>query len=195
MKVEKIVVDKKQARELYREYKAHASYGDKMDKEIQRAYQLIAQGRLVIKALESIGAAGLGPDNRPKLAISNAIAKECHLRLWQAGSASMSAQRWGRGGSAYNFTFPGGTFTVPQFSERTFGTVDAVAQVPLIPINLRPTEALKNYHILFEAEWRPIPPKDPMLLRRIGKADMWLVVAAWDLTEVERAAMATRVSS
>lgn len=37
-------------------------------------------------------------------------------------------------------------------------------------------------------------PKDPYLLRRIGKGDMWLVVAAWDLTEVERAALATRLN-
>ena len=30
-------------------------------------------------------------------------------------------------------------------------------------------------------------------LRRIGKADLWLVVAQWDLTEVEKAALSTRV--
>jgi len=36
-------------------------------------------------------------------------------------------------------------------------------------------------------------PRDPMLLRRLG-GDLWLVVAHWDLTEVERAAMATRVN-
>jgi hypothetical protein len=32
-----------------------------------------------------------------------------------------------------------------------------------------------------------------MLLRRIGRADLWLVVAGWDLTEVERAALSTRL--
>lgn len=52
---------------------------------------------------------------------------------------------------------------------------------------------MAKYHILWEAEWAPIPPRDPMLLRRIGEADLWVVVAHWDLTEVERAALATRI--
>src|SRR5438105_4864050 len=94
MNVERIVVDKKQARELYREYKAHKSYGEKIDKEIQRTYQLIAQGRTIIKALESITAAGLKPSGFPKLAIANAAVKTCHLEMWQNGSAVMQAQRW-----------------------------------------------------------------------------------------------------
>lgn len=44
-------------------------------------------------------------------------------------------------------------------------------------------------------QWQRVPPRDPFLLRRIGKADLWLVVAMWDLTEVERAALATRLSN
>lgn len=188
MNVERIVVDKKQARELYREYKAHSQYGDKMDKEIQRAYQLIAQGRMVIKALESIVVAGVGADGFPKLAIANATAKECHLRMNGSGSAEMGAHRWERR-QAHRVVFQAGTFPVRK------DWVDVVSIVPLVPIKYRPTEALENYHILYEAIWKPIPPHDPMLLRRIGKGDMWLVVAAWDLTEVERAAMAARISS
>ena len=67
--------------------------------------------------------------------------------------------------------------------------------MPVIPVHLRPRRGLQNYHVLWEAEWERIPPRDPMLLRRIGRGDMSLVVAAWDLTEVERAALATRFSS
>jgi hypothetical protein len=33
-----------------------------------------------------------------------------------------------------------------------------------------------------------------MLLRRIGQADLWIVCAAWELTEIERAVLAARVS-
>ena len=65
--------------------------------------------------------------------------------------------------------------------------------VPLIPLPLRPKRGLENYHVLWEAEWTGKVPFDPMLLRRIGRADLWLVVAGWDLTEVERAALATRL--
>ena len=34
-----------------------------------------------------------------------------------------------------------------------------------------------------------------VLLRRMGRGDLWLVMAAWDLTEVERAALQARVTS
>lgn len=46
--------------------------------------------------------------------------------------------------------------------------------------------------MLFEAEWRPEPPKDPALLRHIG-GDLYSVVAVWDLTELERAVLAGRL--
>lgn len=195
MNVEKIVVDRKKARELYREYKANKMYSEKIDREIQRAYQLIAQGRMVIKALESVRAAGLNDQGLPKLAIANATAKECWLERWDSGSAVMSSSQWERK-SAHRVVFQTGAFKwLPkQMPDEQYGYKKAKAAVPLIPIRFRPKEALVNYHVLWEAEWRPVPPVDPMLLRRIG-GDMWLVVAAWDLTEVERAAMATRISA
>lgn len=194
MNVEKIVVDKKQARELYREYKAHAAYGDKMDKEIQRAYQLIAQGRMVIKAIESVAAAGLNAEGWPLLALGNATAKECWCEMSKDGRVEMRGKQWGGHSDTTNtFRWPAGAMT--RKVAMTEWRQERRAATPMIPLKLRPTEALANYHILWEAEWRPVPPKDPYLLRRIGKADLWLVVAAWDLTEVERAAMATRVSS
>lgn len=34
-----------------------------------------------------------------------------------------------------------------------------------------------------------------MLLRRIGQADLRVVCAAWDLTEVERAVLAGRINA
>ena len=65
--------------------------------------------------------------------------------------------------------------------------------MPLVPIDLRPKRGLANYHILWEAIWQNVPPVDPLLLRRVGPGDLWIVVAAWDLTEVEQAALAARV--
>ena len=193
MKVERIIVDKKQARELYREYKAHKMYSVKMDREIQRAYQLIAQGRMVIKALESVKVAGLGPDGWPLLALCNATAKTCRCELSKNGSLELSHNRWPSSSDRKNtFRWTDGSFTRTVPMKEWHETAESM--VPMIPLKLRPTEALENYHILWEAEWRRVPPKDPMLLRRIG-GDLWLVVAAWDLTEVERAAMATRVSA
>jgi hypothetical protein len=38
-----------------------------------------------------------------------------------------------------------------------------------------------------------VPPVDPLLVRRLGEADLWVVCGAWDLTEVERTVLASRV--
>jgi len=65
--------------------------------------------------------------------------------------------------------------------------------VPLIPVHLRPRKAIDKYHVLWEADWNQYPV-DPYLLRRFG-ADAWLVVAAWDLTPVERAVMSSKLNA
>ena len=87
------------------------------------------------------------------------------------------------------FTFPAGSFVNAKETWR------AEALVPVPPLHLRPQRGLANYHILWEAEWTKIVPRDPYLLRRIGQADLWLVVAMWNLTEVERAALSTRITN
>lgn len=46
METQRISVDRKEARELYRQYKKHQHYSEPLDDEIRRAYQLIAQGRM-----------------------------------------------------------------------------------------------------------------------------------------------------
>lgn len=65
------------------------------------------------------------------------------------------------------------------------------ATVPDIPFHLRPDGDMTNYFILWEvAEWRslyrpPRAPADPLLLERIAHP-VYVVVAQWDLTELEQ---------
>jgi hypothetical protein len=204
MQVEKLAIDAEKAAEYYRAYKEHQHYESAIDREIRTAYRALSKGKLVIQALESIKAAGVNDEGLPKLAIAGATAKTVYLSRWQSGAADMAwherawrfksgrmSTRWPR----ESFHFPAETF--PMWDHKTgrrSPTTSHQAQVPLIPINLRPKQALEEYHILFEAEWRRCPPIDPYLIRRIGKSDMWIVCAMWDLTPVERAALATRVS-
>jgi hypothetical protein len=192
METQNIVVDRLQARELWRKYRAHQHYAKPIDWEIQRTYQLIAQGRLIIKALESVVAAGVGEDGYPKLAICRADAETCFLEYTARGGARFAMDRWPKERSRNRYVdLPDGSFPLPEGSRRNWAR--GQAQLPLIPLDLRPKRGLENYHVLWEAVWSPAPPVDPMLLRRIGKADLWVVCAAWDLTEVERAALAARV--
>ena len=192
-------LDKATARDLYRKYKTHVHYSKpedrQLDKEIMRAYQLIAQGRMVIKALESIKDAGLDAFNLPKLAIAPADAETCDCRVETNGAVRFDGRRLksyysGKASlrSRSLIQFPRGSF------KPTRDVWSATAILPPVPVHLRPKRGLANYHILWEAEWSKIVPKDPLLLRRIGQADLWLVVAAWDLTEVERAALSTRIA-
>ena len=197
MQVEKIELNPKKARELYRKYKTHQHYQSPMDWEVQRTYQLIAQGKTIIKAMESIVLAGADENHRPKLAIAPATAEKCY---WEPG--------WDGGGDLYfsrdkqrTYHYTQRCITLPKseafpkytdYNKRMKARGEAIP--PIIPTYLKPKRGLQNYHILWEAEWGPTPPVDPYLLRRIGKADLWLVVAAWDLTEVERAVMSSRIA-
>lgn len=191
MEVSTLQVDREKAAELYRQYKEHRHYSTPVDDEIRNAYRLISQGKVVIQALESIKQAGVGEDGNPKLAIGRADLRG----VWFSGERNGSCRfyrdgrRWSRTavGDGVNIILPSGSLRGCQAERPVW------AQMPLVPIHLRPRHALDNYHVLWEAEWKRIVPRDPYLLRRIGESDMWLVLAAWDLTEVERAALATRV--
>src|SRR5580692_10350615 len=88
-------LDRSKARALYREYKKHAHWSKPVDWEVRRAYQLIAAGRMIIQALESVRAAGVyteGPGvGFPKLALCRADAVACVLRFNHDGAATMAA--------------------------------------------------------------------------------------------------------
>lgn len=204
MEAQELKIDRKEALVLYRKYKEHAAYSKPIDWEIQRTYQLLAQGKVVIKAIESVRLGGLNEKGLPKLALGPATAQACHVRREMNGSMVMAPDdRWWSGRqnrqlrfAEENFTFPRETFPTYVVEGKTYRyqRSEHRAMTPIVPIHLRPKRGLENYHILWEAEWERVVPKDPYLLRRIGKGDLWLVVAHWDLTEVERAALATRVA-
>lgn len=194
METQGIKLDRQEARSLYRKYKEHVHYSTPIDYEIMRTYQLIAQGRVVIKAIESVKAAGFGPDGLPKLALCRADKVACHFEIEHNGSAVMRAEGANVGWRGIITNSAIIRFPADSFPRSNSYRPSGRAILPSIPLHLRPKRGLANYHILWEAEWTKVPPRDPYLLRRIGKADLWLVVAAWDLTEVERAALATRMN-
>jgi len=192
MQTEQIVLERDKARELWRDYRKHQHWSEPIDREVMRSYQALAQGKVVIQALESIVKAGVGPDGLPRLAIVRADAKHCWLdsRNWAnilifASTVSAISQS--------NLTRQRIELPLDRFPGINKLDRRRRAVVPQIPLPLRPKRGLANYHILFEAEWSFIAPKDPLLLRRAGKGDLWIVCAAWELTEIERAALTARI--
>jgi hypothetical protein len=191
MNVDQLKFEPEQARELWKKYQSHRVHQNPADAEIAAIYKRIAQGKTVIRAFASIAAAGVNAQGLPKLAIARADQPLCYLHHTD-NTAVFSPQRWfwhsDRTSRSKLLRVPWEGFTMP----RDKSTYEA--QVPLIPVHLRPKRGLQNYHILWEAEWTKRYPVDPFLLRRFG-GDAWLVVAAWDLTEVERAVMSSRLRS
>lgn len=184
MNVPTLNIDREVARELWRKYQAHRAWQAPHDAQIAAIYKRIAQGRTVIRALDAIRQAGLNEQGLPKLAIARADQTECFVRTWNGTEVRFSSTRWPPRSKSKVFeigSFPGIT-----------RSLEGRGAVPLIPIHLRPKRGLQNYHILWEAEWSRVYPADPYLLRRFGE-DAWLVVAAWDLTDVERAVMGGRL--
>jgi hypothetical protein len=182
MKVEQLQVDPEKARELWQKYQTHVHYQTPADAEIASIYKRIAQGKTVIRALESIRTTGLNAEGFPKLAICRADMPTCFWRPY-TGKCTFG-ERYGRVRSRKTIAMDW-----PGLNSMKY---EAEAVVPLIPVHLRPRRGMANYHILWEAEWTKRYPVDPFLLRRFG-GDAWLVVAAWDLTDVERAVMAGRL--
>jgi hypothetical protein len=200
METQQVVVDREQALALWREYQKHQHWSEPVDREIMKAYEAIAKGRAVIRALEAVKVAGVDDEGLPKLALCRADAHHCTVQMSSVGGCVMSADKvrprpdyttnafdWRR--SQNCMVWPRDTFPTPQ--NRRGWRAEAI--VPPCPLHLRPKRGLANYAILWEAEWTRRMPDDPMLLRRIGKGDLWLVVAAWLLTPVEKAALAARL--
>lgn len=185
MKVEALTqVDRESARELWQKYQTHKHYQNPADAEIAAIYKRIAQGKTVIRALESIKAAGLNAEGFPNLAICRADMAEC---WWRPSRDSCTfGEDWPRAKSRKTVRMDWEGLTSTKYR--------AQAIVPIIPVHLRPKRGIQNYHVLWEAEWTKRYPVDPYLLRRFG-GDAWLVVAAWDLTDVERAVMSSRLRS
>lgn len=176
MNVQTVEFDKDKAAELCRLYKEHRNAQTKVDWQIEQVYRQIARGKKVIQAIASITRAGMNAKGQPVLAICRADAKLCLAHTNRDVVAFVDEDKWGYS-KGIEVRLPGMTYMTP----------NCRARLPLIPVHLRPKAALSNYHILWEADWEDVP-RDPMLLRRMG-GDLWLVLAAWDLTEIERAVL------
>lgn len=191
-----------EAKKAYKEYreacKKHPN-DDWLD-TMRLLYKHMRKGRAVIDIGKVITEGGQFDDGMPKLGIARADLEIIHCRRRANGRTVFYMP--GKHGYAYK----GSRVEIPDFptienekwgeslwdNERGQWTryIDRQSIVPKIPAQFRPTHKLINYHILWEVdEWTRIIPKrapgDPLLLKHI-KGSMFAVLAAWDLTELER---------
>jgi hypothetical protein len=199
MDVKTVTMDPIDADQAFREYRAaFMADRNRIDGELMRGYKALAEGKTVISLTDALQRGGVDTIGRPNLAIARAdepaIAMnrtlDGRLEFWPEAATRATADD-------RVFSFSEGTLPVMEsgFWERshlwrTFRPW--MASLPFIPPQYRPPHQLANYHLLWEAEWRQARSpqrKDPMLLRRIG-GDLFAVVAAWDLSEIEKLVLA-----
>lgn len=174
---------KLQAWNAYREYRsALGQNANQKDKAVMAAYRAIAKGKTVIDLVQVMKEGGTFENGLPRLAVIRADAKDCYAERYNSGSCLFSSEKWWRQGSSH-YTAPADTF-----ERRTGDTIRGKATIPSIPPKFRPRPTtLKQYWILWEADWKVVP-KDPALLKKLS-GNLFAVVATWDLTPIEQAVL------
>jgi len=178
MKVIKLKpIRKAKAREMYRDYVKACQKFPGMDhyRRMRDVLREIKNGKKIICLSESIMAGGLNDKGEPRLAIARLSWEFCRCVRYQNGRIYFTGhRRWrNRPISITGNLFPGQKDS------------DLQTVIPPIPPHLLP-KSKDRYYILWEVEdWSEVP-RDPFLLRRIPRTDYYVIVAAWNLTKLER---------
>jgi len=205
MEVEELAIPTEEAEEEFQALREAFKTNAKLKKEeirqdLKKVYGHLRHGKKIIDIYESFKKAGLNEAGDPKLAICRADAKTCFLSKRDEGGAVFSISEIWRHDpprKTYNdVALPEGSFT---WKKNDYGSIlnpECETLVPIIPARILVAEVkvlLKNFHILWEVEeWKPIPPKDPILLKQLTP-NLFGVLATWDLTKLERAVIRGRI--
>jgi hypothetical protein len=208
LKVEQLAIPKNKASEEYEAYKQELKRSKtQFNEDMKSLYAHMKHGGKVLDLWESMKLAGLNSDGDPKLAIIGASFSKVRFSKeydWQNnmmvsnGGAFQPATSltWSQR-MKYQVVVPKEFF--PDWSKDAKGSIlrrEIETITPIVPariMNALRSHKLENYHILWEVEkWQPVPPKDPMLLKRITP-NMFLILATWDLSPLERAVIRGRI--
>ena len=173
-------------------------------RDLHRIYGHLRHNGKIIDVYKSFKKAGLNQNGNPRLAIARADGKECYCYKRSDGAAVFSIRRfsWKVKYDDYiprktygEITLPKGTYQFPKDQYGSIPEPQIKTSIPIIPASilthLRYT--LKNYHIIWEVEkWARVPPKDPILVKMVTP-NIALVLATWELTELERAVIMGRL--
>ena len=198
MNLATITAPPEEAKAKLDEYRAAVkATNDEVDRQIMKGYQALAKGKSLIRLQDAIRSGGFHDNLLPRLAIGRMTDPRINVRVYSDRVQFFPATM---GGWVRNDNSGLNSGVVRIQVERPAVPADgrghqirdrASAIVPLVPPALRPAHARHRYFVLFEADWLPQPPRDPALIRHLV-GDLWVVLSPWDLTELERAAIAGR---
>lgn len=194
MNISPLTVPTYEASRQYRAYRAALKQRkEKHLTELSAVYYQLSKGRKVIDVIEAFKASGM-KDHGPAIALVRADRTRCILEKKSDGKAEFYGLSDGEVNqhSKADFVTP----ACYQWQMETLRTgwnrpyrSRCSTVVPLIPVVHVPVGGLHNYHILWEIDkWEPEPPVDPLLLKQITK-NIFVVLAQWNLSPIERAVM------
>jgi hypothetical protein len=199
-------MERESALEKLEQYEQAAKTNPKLmrdlDRGIMQGYRVLAKGGRLIDANDALIAGGLNIAGIPRLAIARAHVEACRWEPtgeYESGSYSPNgggkyrwSGRWQRmTDDRVEWTVPKGSFPAEKIARDAHRRIrNFEAQIPLVPLPLRPRHNLSNYFVLWEANWHPVPPRDPYLLRKLA-GSLMEIVAEWELTDLEVAAVAS----
>lgn len=193
MNIETFSETKKVATEKWREYnQAVKKTSDPLYKELKSVYNQMKAGKKVIDIFKVIQKGGVHENFHPKLAIAKATSKKVICRYFQNGTVYfLNKDEWSSKVYAADVDLKNCLPVISHF--KSFESHRLTAPVPIIPAKHLPDKLTDDYYILWEVdEWKMVPPTDPWLLRRITRT-LFVVLAGWDLTPLEKAVMAGRM--
>jgi hypothetical protein len=197
-----IQISKEKAKKIYKDYlEIVKTRKEKYLQDLKQVYYHLSKGDKILDIYEVFKKAGVNKDGEPKLAIVRADAKKCVFRKKELGSGSFTENFGWRDkemSASFDINLPTNTF--PKWKtelrkevfekEATLKIIrpDIQTKTTICPPHLLPNGELSNYYLLWEVDkWNEVPvAKDPFLLKRIN-SNAFIVLAEWDLTEVEQA--------
>ncbi len=206
--IELIRESRQKAAEEYKAYKAALSTRmDNVNAEVETAYRDLMSvyghmrhGRALIDIRQAIGDAGFDEDGWPRLAIARADYRQCFCMRNSRGRVLFSGLRARMNWGSVTLSVRKEDIDLRdiQADNRPSNVIQARTSAPFIPPKLLPEDSVENYYLLWEAEGWEItriirPPRDPMLLSRVNDT-IFVVLATWEMTDLERTVLAGRIA-
>lgn len=191
--VKAITITEEEATEEYEAFKEQLRREKtQYNRDMLALYAHMRKGGKVIDFNAVLKKIGLNEKQQPRLAICRADQITVRFDKRNNGSGAFYGSEYGAFGRKDTVYVPDGTFTNFEKNENAFSFKNQTLQtkVPLIPARIRNalrSKHLQNYYILWDVKDWEVVPKDPMILKRVRNLNLFIVLATWDMTKLERA--------